>query len=186
MEFLPSNIYHIYNQGNNQEILFNSTNDYLNFLKKIRILLLPQCELLAYSLMPDHFHFLIQATEESCLSYPLGYLKSNKLSNALRLLLSQYSQDYNKLNNRSGSLFRQKTKAKNLTKSENIDAALSCFDYIHNNASKSGLVKKSMDWEFCSLKDYLGLRNGTLCNKKLALDLLGIDEDYIKEMALCV
>lgn len=165
-------------------MLFNSSKDYLNFLKKIRLLILPKCELLAYSLMPNHFHFLVLATEKSSEPYSLGYLRSNQLSNAIRLLLSQYAQDYNTINNRSGSLFRQKTKAKNLTNPADTDAALLCFNYIHNNASKAGLVKKSVDWEFCSLKDYLGLRDGTLCNKKLALDLLGIDRDYIKEMAL--
>lgn len=31
------------------------------------------------------------------------------------------------------------------------------------------------EWEFSSFKDYLGLRNGTLCDKDLAIDLLGIN-----------
>ncbi|MBC7935488.1 MAG: transposase [Rhizobacter sp.] len=184
MKFVPSNIYHIYNQGNNQEAIFSSPDDYLYFLKKVRRLIYPVGEILAYNLMPNHFHFLLQATAISAEFYQLGNVKTNQLSNGFRLLLSEYAQHYNGANNRSGSLFRQKTKAKDLSESDNMDAALFCFNYIHNNASAAGLVEMSKDWNFCSLRDYLGLRNGTLCNKNLAFKLLGIDEDYIKEMAL--
>jgi putative transposase len=31
------------------------------------------------------------------------------------------------------------------------------------------------DWKFSSYKDYAGLRNGSLCNKELAIQLLDID-----------
>lgn len=184
MNFLPSHVYHVYNQGNNRETIFRYRNDYLLFLKKVKALISPKCEMLNYSLMPNHFHFMLQATEISAERYKLGNLHTNQLSNGFRLLLSEYAQHYNKLYNRSGSLFRQKTKARDIEESKEANAALFCFDYIHNNASKAGLVQKSMDWEFCSLRDYLGLRNGTLCNQKLAMELLGIDENYIREMAL--
>lgn len=184
MKFLPSEMYHVYNQGNNREKIFQSSKDYLNFLKKVKSLISPNCEILAYSLMPNHFHFMLLATEKSAELYRLGNINTNLLSNAFRLLLSEYAQDYNKLNDRSGSLFRPKTKAKNLLNSNENNGALTCFNYIHNNASEAGLVQKSVDWAFCSLKDYVGLRNGKLCNRRLAMDLLGIDETYIKEMAL--
>ncbi|RYD79170.1 MAG: transposase [Sphingobacteriales bacterium] len=184
MKFIPSRLYHVYNQGNNQETIFKCSGDYLLFLKKVRKLILPQCEILAYNLMPNHFHFMIMASVKSAIAYQLSSVETNELSNAFRLLLSEYAQDFNKTNNRSGSLFRQKTKAKDLSESSQKDAPLFCFNYIHNNASEAGLVKFSKEWEFCSLKDFLGLRNGTLCNQALAFDLLGIDENYIKEMAL--
>ena len=183
MKFLPSKIYHLYNQGNNKEMIFSSPTDYYSFLIKMRKHVLPVCELLAYSLMPNHFHLVIQTTLKSCEPVRLGYLTSNRLSNAIRLLLSQYCQDFNKANNRSGSLFRQKTKGKCLSELKNKDAALLCVNYIHNNASTAGLVPKSADWPYCSLRDYLGVRNGTLCNKNLAFDLLGIDEIYVREMS---
>ncbi len=39
---------------------------------------------------------------------------------------------------------------------------------------KANLVKKMEDWPYSSFRDYCGLRNGTLCNKQLAIQLLDI------------
>ena len=39
-----------------------------------------------------------------------------------------------------------------------------CFNYIHQNPVKAGLVKNAEDWEFSSFRDYLGFRNGNLVN----------------------
>jgi len=39
------------------------------------------------------------------------------------------------------------------------------------------LVDKLEDWEFSSFRDYAGLRNGTLCNKQLAGELLQLPTD---------
>jgi putative transposase len=35
------------------------------------------------------------------------------------------------------------------------------------------LCSKMEDWEFSSFRDYLGMRNGTLVNQKVAFDLIG-------------
>jgi putative transposase len=50
--------------------------------------------------------------------------------------------------------------------------AMQCFDYIHNNPVKAGMVNRPEDWEFSSARDYAGLRNGTLCNYELAREVL--------------
>ena len=47
--------------------------------------------------------------------------------------------------------------------------------YIHQNAWRAGLVKRIEDWKYSSFLDYSGLRNGTLCNKKILLELTGYD-----------
>jgi putative transposase len=48
-----------------------------------------------------------------------------------------------------------------------------CFDYIHNNPIKAGLVKKREDWEFSSYADIVGLRNGLLIDR-LRIEKLGL------------
>lgn len=184
MKFLPTHIYHVYNQGNNQEPIFRSATHYIHFLKKVRVLIMPNCEILAYCLMPNHFHFLLLATERSAEPLQLGNVYSNILSNGFRLLLSEYAQDFNKWNNRSGSLFRQKTKAKDMSEEEGIDSALNCFNYIHQNPAIADIVEMAKDWDFSSMKDYLQIRQGTICNKVLTYELLGIDADYVKETGL--
>ena len=43
-----------------------------------------------------------------------------------------------------------------------------CFNYIHKNPVEANLVKQETDWEFSSAKDYAGIWNGNLVNKKRA------------------
>ena len=174
MNISANNFYHIYNQGNNKEAIFLERNDYLEFLHKFRDKVLPFCEVVNYCLMPNHFHFLINATEQSAEEVRLGNLKSCRLANGFRLLCSSYANEFNKRYNRSGSLFRQKTQAK-LLEIGSEDYPLICFHYIHQNPVKAGLCDKMEDWEYSSFRDYLGLRSGSLLQKKIAFDVIGIN-----------
>jgi len=65
MHLIAGEFYHIYNRGNNKQRIFFTDDNYLFFLKKIREQLLPVADIVAYCLMPNHFHILIRATEES-------------------------------------------------------------------------------------------------------------------------
>jgi REP element-mobilizing transposase RayT len=181
MKIISGQTYHIYNQGNNQETIFYCNEDYLEFLKIFRKTVYPHCKVLAYCLMPNHFHFLIDATEESARIKRIGNIDSCELSNGFRLLQSSYAQYINKKYERTGSLFRQKAKAKS-TSDGSGQHRLTAFHYIHQNPLKAGLVTKLEDWPFSSFADYAGLRNGTLCNKLLAQQLLGFGSgNFIKE-----
>ena len=37
------------------------------------------------------------------------------------------------------------------------------------------MVKKMEEWEYSSFRDYCGKRNGTLCNKELAVTILDLN-----------
>jgi len=65
MQFLADSIYHVYNRGNNSNKIFFRDENYLYFLKKIKLLISPHCHILAWCLMPNHFHFLIATTKQS-------------------------------------------------------------------------------------------------------------------------
>ena len=65
MNLIPGQFYHVYNRGNNKQLIFFNDNNYLYFLQKIREQLLPVADILAWCLMPNHFHILIQANDES-------------------------------------------------------------------------------------------------------------------------
>ena len=109
------------------------------------------------------------------------------LSNSIGILLRSYTRAINKQQDRSGSLFRKKTKSKSgiidgyitingknknlFFKPDNNYAAV-CFDYIHQNPVKANLCEKAEDWRYSSAKDYASLRNGTLCNQQLTQKLL--------------
>ena len=180
MHFEENYCYHVYNMGNNAQKLFFSDYDYIQFLHKVRKEILPNCEILAYCLMPNHFHFLLYATARSI--EPINEITPHiqMLSRKFGTLQSSYSQSVNTRMKRSGSLFRQRTKAKPLNEYITYPNtkplyAETCFFYIHQNPVKEGIVKKNELWQYSSFADYCGFRNGTLCNKALAAEILEID-----------
>ncbi len=181
MNIISEETYHIYNQGNNQETICYEHKDYIEFLNLFRKFVSPTCKVLAYCLMPNHFHFLIYATDYSAKIRHIGNIDSCELANGFRLLQSNYAQYINKKQNRSGSLFRQRTKSKAMREGDkNYDFI--AFQYIHQNPLKAGLVAKLEDWKYSSFADYAGLRNVTICDKELAFALIGFDKaNFFKE-----
>lgn len=174
MNIVSDETYHIYNQGNNRETLFIKQVDYIKFLQIFRRFVSPYCKVLAYCLMPNHFHFLIHTTKDSEEMKRVGNIDVCQLSNGFRLLQSNYAASFNKENKRTGSLFRQKTKAKAMIEGDK-NYSFFAFQYIHQNPLRAGLVDKMEDWLYSSFADYMQLRKGTLCDQKLAFDLIGFD-----------
>ncbi len=119
---------------------------------------------------------------------PTGKNQKTNINKEIGILLASYARAINKEQERSGSLFRQKTKAECVTCNKGITPSFlntqsgtliktpnhenlytqRCFDYIHHNPVKAGLVKRAIDWEFCSYRDYCGKSNGALVNKRAA------------------
>jgi len=64
MQFEKGYLYHIYNQGNNQRDIFFNTENHLFFLKKIKKFILPYADIIAWCLMPNHFHLMVLVREE--------------------------------------------------------------------------------------------------------------------------
>ena len=58
MEFYNDQLFHIYNQGNNKERVFFDREDYRFFIWKMRAYLPEFGDLIAWCLMPNHFHWL--------------------------------------------------------------------------------------------------------------------------------
>ena len=210
MELIKDNIYHIYNQGNNRQKIFYNRDNYLFFLQKMNDYLLPYCDVLAWCLMPNHFHWMVYVRESELESVmrrggtEIDRVTSNReasrgatqsrtptvsnLNQAIGIMLSSYTRAINLQQSRSGSLFRQKTKADCITKPIEVspsyynlgfgtlifipdpdkDYPQICFNYIHQNPVKAALVKNPEDWEFSSFRDLSGLRNGKLvCRQRV-------------------
>lgn len=178
MRFYPEQVYHIYNRGNNRQKIFFDEENYVFFLRKVRRQLLPHATMLCYCLMPNHFHFLI---------YTRADLVQDALNKAIGILLRSYTRAINLQEERTGSLFQQKTQAKPLSYVELDDGLVdldfdahypvSCFHYIHQNPLVAGLVDRLENWPFSSFLDYVGFRDGTLCDRDLACELLDLPSD---------
>lgn len=129
--------------------------------------------------MPNHFHLIIYANENTVKTLNRNGIEVQQFSENIRLLLSSYTKAINKQNAFTGNLFQQKTKAKEIG-SDN-EQLMTAFHYIHQNPYKAGLVNKLGDWRFSSFRDYANLREGRLCNKELAKQLINIELETFNE-----
>jgi len=183
MKFLPEKSYHVYNQGNNHERLFHQDAHYHAFLELFKSYVLPHCHTICWCLMPNHFHFLLHTDGRVEELKKQGGLFLDPVTNGFRKTLSAYSHQFNLQNERSGALFRPKTKAKCLTDEAAIEESsislpeylTKCFHYIHNNPVLAGLVASPEEWKWSSYRFYAGKRENSFCNKELAYKLLGTE-----------
>jgi len=197
MYFETDAVYHIYNRSN--ETVFFSRDNYLFFLKKIQKHIYPICNIICWVLMPNHFHFLIEATNESCQNASERHRPDLQLlSKNIGIVLSSYTQAINQQQGRKGNLFAHKTKAKMLNEEyyppsgsnrlagsfgRQPDYATTCFLYIHQNPVTAGLVSRLEDWEFSSFRDYAGFRNGKLVNREIAFEFIDLDFEHFYEQS---
>ena len=123
MNFEPEGIYHIFNQGNNKQKVFYYRENYLFFLRKVRVHVLPFADILAWCLMPNHFHLMVEVRQPVSRGATLsrtptiesstqsGVSTGADFNHSIGILLASYTRAINRQNNSTGSLFRQKTKA---------------------------------------------------------------------------
>ncbi|PPK87937.1 putative transposase [Neolewinella xylanilytica] len=188
--YYPNVIYHVYNQSINSEVVYRQEEFYHLFLRKLRKQILPVADIFCYCLMPTHFHLQL-IPKQAGIEIQMAGLKPSKqqvIHATFRSLLSSYTRRVNPQYERRGSLFR-KTQYEPAYKdfipeswelveerpfTQYVPYIRHCFDYIHYNPVKAGLVECAADWPYSSASDWAGLREGTLCNYALAEKLIGV------------
>lgn len=122
----PGALHHVIARGIEQREIFQSRDDYQDFLKRLEeITKNDQIQILAWTLIPNHFHLLVRSGNLS-------------LSEAMRRLLTGYAVSFNKRHNRSGHLFQNRYKS---ILCEEEPYLLELVRYIHLNPLRAGLVK---------------------------------------------
>jgi hypothetical protein len=111
MKFLPENIYHVYNQGNNQQNVFIEDAHFYYFLQLYKDYIVLYCDTLSWRLMHNHFDFMIHTDSRCPEVKKQGGLILDPVTNGYRKLLSTYAPGFNKKNNRTGAFFWPKTKS---------------------------------------------------------------------------
>lgn len=171
MNFVPAKIYYITNEGNNRQLIFREREEFLIFLSLYKKLFPRYCDTFAWCLLPNCFHLMISTDERCIVRLKQGGIYIDPVTNSVRKLLSGYARIFNHRHNQTGSLFRQKTKARCLTdmrlmQSEHTgvpDYYSNCFRYIHQLPVLDGFVNNMANWEFSSYRDYAGTRDDLLC-----------------------
>lgn len=168
--FRSGSYYHIYNRGDNRENIFCDSQDYQNFLKRLAIVMgempIPNAGrrgalriqsfskgsfvILAFCLMPNHFHILIKQNGK----HSIGQLMSR--------VCTSYSKYFNRKYNRVGHVFQDIFKSK-LIESDEYIVLLSA--YIHDNPPNPFVYKYS------SISEYLQAKPSHLCDPRFILSL---------------
>ena len=162
IQFCSGEFYHLYNRGNNLEPIFFERENYLFFLRQLRQYLLPVLDVIAYCLMPTHYHLLVRLTDDD-------------LSHRMQLFSISYTKAMNKRYDRVGALFQGAFQAKRV----DSDAYLAHLSrYIHLNPMLAGYGSSPEEWEFSSYAEYLGLRDGSLPVPEIVLAQFPSREAY--------
>ena len=184
-------VYHVFNRGVEKRNVFTDNREYARFLEAVQYYqqISPQVkfskadkdikeklsdkklvEIIAYCLMPNHFHFLFKQ------------ISDNGISTFIRRLINSYTRYFNTKNERVGSLFQGPFKAIRIESDEQL---LHTTRYIHLNPLVGYLVKDLRNFKWSSYLGYIGLEDNKLCKRKEIEQLISLKdyEDYAKQLA---
>lgn len=139
--FPPENFYHIYNRGNNKELLFQEDENYRYFLKRLHDYFDPcGIAVVAYCLMPNHFHVLVYIQREV------------NFSNVMRSFTSSYVKSFLKWSGRTGHLFEGDFQSRMIERDGYLEHICR---YIHLNPVKANLVTLPEQWEYSDYREWI-------------------------------
>jgi REP element-mobilizing transposase RayT len=162
---LPEQVFHIWTHANGDENLFRSEANYLYFLKRYNEYVHPISDTYAYCLMPNHLHLMLRFKKQQELCELIRKKKkdptlqgfgtlggwSKFISQQFSNMLNGYTQSYNRMYGRKGSLFIPNFRRKEIN-SEDYFGRL--VVYIHNNPVYHGFVEEPGDWLYSSWHSY--------------------------------
>ena len=184
-------IYHIYNRTIPGKKLYESEDDYLDFLDRYKRYFVSYFDTYAYCLTPNHFHFLIKVKEQEEIDVSKEKTKAAKkylsrevpfnffLEHQLSRMFSGIAVKYNNRQmdkNQKGVLFGEPTK-RVLLKTESRVIYQLC--YIHHNVIHHHLGKDYSDWKYTSYQAYIN-DNDSFIDTKYILELLGSKEVFLE------
>ena len=197
----PNCSYHIFNHANGFENIFIEDENYRFFLEKYQQYILPIAETYAYCLLPNHFHLVVRIRRREVLEEVFRNFKSTnfskvpnfgKVENSGKVeitdniieqfiskqfanLFSCYTQSFNKVNKRRGSLFLKNFRREPI---ENKAYFLNAVIYTHRNPVHHAFCDRYTDWSytsFCEIKD----RNSHMIEVDKLLRMFGGRESFI-------
>ncbi len=179
----PDYYYHIYNRGNNKEKIFKEDEHYYKFLELSKKYLTQQTDILAYCLLPNHFHFLLFMHDHKTNAVNTQTSGRNMPSNGpinlslpLSHLFNAYAQWFNKKTGRTGGLFQRPFRRRRITSEEYLKQVIY---YIHRNPMHHHLADNPENWKFSSYKTILS-DQPTLLKREQVLEWFGDRENFVQ------
>lgn len=130
-------VYHVINRGNARSEVFHKDGDYQAFVNLIGL----ACKrvplrVLAYCLMPNHFHLVLWPRHDG------------DLGRWMQWLMTSHVRRYHSHYGTSGHVWQGRFKAFPIQQDEHF---LTVLRYVERNALRAGLVQRAQDWPFSSL-----------------------------------
>ena len=126
--------FHVMTQGVNKSYILNKENDIKHYIKIMyKTKEEYSIEIVAYCIMNNHTHMLINAD------------KVEELSQYMHRVNTIYAQYYNFKYDRVGHLFRDRFKTQEIYDNNQL---LNCIKYIFENPVKAGICKQASEYPF--------------------------------------
>ena len=150
-EFVQGGYYHIYNRGAGRQSIFREDENYrylLGLIKKV----MAECQvtLIAYCLLPNHYHWLVRQDGET----PASHLAQR--------VFGIYSQAFNRMYDCTGTLFEGPYEAIRVDSDEYLRHLCR---YIHANPVRHALALGPDLWPYSNYLEWIGQRSGTLVDR---------------------
>jgi len=169
------NFYHVFNRASGKQLMFKEEQNYYYFLNRFHYHLGDYLILHAWSLIPNHFHFLIQVKEEKEIPVLDKKIDINKLiTNKFKNFFISYSMAFKNMFQQKSNVFSQKYKHVQLHTDEDIKRVIL---YIHSNP-KHHHVGDWKTYKWSSYQEAL-YRNLSVGKSSFVLDLFGGKQDYL-------
>ena len=175
IELRAGEYYHFYNRGNNRERIFYDRDNYLFCLERLGKYFPPVLDIVAYCLMPTHYHLLARIKHNQTSEVSKTSEVSTGVSRAMMRFSVSYTKAMNKRYDRVGALFQGGYRSKHVGQN---DYLVHLSRYIHLNPVMDGLVERPEDWRFSSYQEYIGLRNGTFPRPEIVVTQFRSGDDY--------
>jgi REP element-mobilizing transposase RayT len=141
-DFTVGGLYHVFSRGSNRQAIFAFDSDRDDFLMCLeRAAHRHELRCLAYCLMPNHYHLLVDAPQ-------------NSLSAAMKALNHRYALRFNLRYGRDAHLFKNRFRA---VAQETEEQFLWTMRYIIRNPIDSGLCARPEEWVWSSYRACSGL-----------------------------
>ena len=134
--------YHVINRGNGRAAIFHKNEDFAAFIQlmldgKAR----RPMRVLAYCLMPNHFHLVLWPRADG------------DLSSWMQWLLTAHVRRYHRHYGSSGHIWQGRFRAFPIQLDEHL---LTVWRYVEANPVRAGLVRRGEDWTWSSLAEWRG------------------------------
>ena len=129
--------YHVINRGNARATVYHNDADYHSFIGLIKKASdrLP-LRVLAFCLMPNHFHLVLWPHEDG------------DLSRWMQWLLTSHVRRYHKIRGTSGRVWQGRFKAFPIQEDRHL---LTVMRYVERNPVRANLVKRASHWRWSSI-----------------------------------